>query len=798
MKLNEANEAVFMKFSYHWLKELSGTDKTPAELAEFIMFHSFEVESIEPYAHGLGQVVIGRVETVVPHPDADRLRVTTVVVSEGEPARTIVCGAPNVAAGQKVVVALPGAQLNGIEIKESAIRGVASAGMICAEDELGLGSDHGGILVLPEDAPIGNAFAEYAGLEDTIFDINVLPNRGCDAVSYRGMAREIAVLEGRQASFDIEPILLPLLPDSPLPVNVESDRCRRYLGILFEDVRPGSSPLRLKSALLRSGIRPISLSVDITNYSLLQFGQPMHAFDADTVEGGVIVRQAVEGETLELLDGKTITLSVEDLVIADTKQPIALAGVMGGNRTSITAETERVFLEVATFDPSSIRKTVARHRLPTDASYRYERTVDTERATIATAEVVHLFTSEAGARAIGATDVTTRPDEPISVSFSPSVFQDMYGTDIAFSDAKEILEHLGVTVTEAGDDEWTALVPTSRPDLRDGWDFAEEVGRIIGYDHFPATTPSVPLTAPERNESVIFARALRTVLATSGYDEIRTYSFYSESDGRRLGPGMDGRHLRLANPMNPDQALLRASLLPSSLRKAGENLRYFDSFRFFEIGDRYLKGADGVPVEERMLSLVLVPEKGEDAFTSLKGLLSKLSVFARQDDIIWEPIAFETAVEIYPMFHPTRVATLSVNGKTLGEAGELSPSAIKSYGLRGTVVSAQIDFDVLRSLFATTPIFRPLPKFPYANRDFSVTVSNDVRVGDLTHVIAGVSPLLRKAEVFDIFAKGEEKNVAFHLSFGHDDRTVTGEEVDATLTEIIGKTADQFGARLSS
>ena len=261
---------------------------------------------------------------------------------------------------------------------------------------------------------------------------------------------------------------------------------------------------------------------------------------------------------------------------------------------------------------------------------------------------------------------------------------------------------------------------------------------------------------------------------------------------------MDGRHLRLANPMNPDQALLRASLLPSSLRKAGENLRYFDSFRFFEIGDRYLKGADGVPVEERMLSLVLVPEKGEDAFTSLKGLLSKLSVFARQDDIIWEPIAFETAVEIYPMFHPTRVATLSVNGKTLGEAGELSPSAIKSYGLRGTVVSAQIDFDVLRSLFATTPIFRPLPKFPYANRDFSVTVSNDVRVGDLTHVIAGVSPLLRKAEVFDIFAKGEEKNVAFHLSFGHDDRTVTGEEVDATLTEIIGKTADQFGARLSS
>jgi len=786
-----------MKFSYNWLKELSGTEKTPEELAELIMFHAFEVESVEPYPHGLDSVVIGRVESVVPHPDADRLKVTTVVVAEGESARTIVCGAPNVAAGQKVAVALPGAKLNGVEIKESSIRGVASSGMICAEDELGLGSDHEGILVLPEDAPIGVSFADYAGLSDTILDINVLPNRGCDAVSYRGMARETAALEGRGVSFDSDPTTFPYLPGSPVPVAVESDRCRRYLGILFEDIREGSPPLRLKSALLRSGIRPISLAVDITNYSLLQFGQPMHAFDADKVEGGIVVRQAAEGEMLELLDGKTITLSVEDLVIADENRPLALAGVMGGSRSAITTDTKRVFLEVATFDPLSVRKTVARHRLPTDASYRYERNVDTGRVTVAAEEILRLFTDDAGAKAIGMADVTTRPDEPVSVSFSPSVFADMYGTDIVLSEAKTILGHLGIAVAEQGD-EWAALVPTFRPDLHDGWDISEEVGRVIGYDRFPAMVPTVPLSSPSRDASGIFARELRSFLAASGWDEIRTYSFYSEADAKRFGADIASRHLRLANPMNPDQALLRVSLLPSALRKAGENLRYFGSFRFFEIGDRYLKGADGKPVEERTVSLVLVAKKGEDGFAELKGALGKLFKFARYDEVSWTPLPDGGAIGLHALFHPTRTATLSIGGVPVGIAGEIEPVSAATYGLRGGVISAQLSFDALRSAFAIPPRFRPLPKFPYSNRDLSITVASDVPVGELTSVICDASTILRDIEVFDIYAKETEKNVAFHLSFGLDDRTIVGTETDTAITDIVEEVGRKFSARLSS
>ncbi|MEI6650883.1 MAG: phenylalanine--tRNA ligase subunit beta [Candidatus Moraniibacteriota bacterium] len=786
-----------MKFSYHYLKELSGTEKTPAELAELIMFHAFEVESVEPYPHGLESVVIGRVETVSPHPDADRLRVTTVVTEEGGEARTIVCGAPNVATGQKVAVALPGAKLpartatghtvaggGDIEIKESAIRGVVSSGMICAEDELGIGTGHDGILVLPDDAPLGTSFITYAGLDDTILDINVLPNRGCDAVSYRGMAREIAALEGRRAAFDIDVLSLPQLPTSPVSVEVVSDRCRRYLGILFEGTSSGSSPLRMRSLLLRSGIRPISIAVDITNFSLLTFGQPMHAFDADTVEGGIVVRQAREGETLDLLDGKSLTLSTEDLVIADANRPVALAGVMGGNRTGITAETKRVFLEVATFDPASIRKTVARHRLPTDASYRYERNVDTDRVTGSAIEAMRLFATEAGSTVIGSTDIVTKADRPVSISFPFSIFADMFGTDVVRSEAKEILEHLGIEVSEQGD-EWTAIVPTFRQDLHDGWDIAEEVGRVIGYDRIPVTVPLVPMVAPGRNGAGIFARELRNMLSASGWDEIRTYSFYSESDGRRLGAGMEGRHLRLANPMNPDQAVLRASLLPTTLRKAGENLRYFDAFRFFEIGDRYVIGEEGKPVENRMLSLVLVPKKGEDAFFALKGFISKLSAFAGLGEVNWEPVPIETAMDAYPIFHPTRISLLSVNGKVLGEAGEISPSAAEAYDLRGVVVSAQIDFDVLRSAFEVERKFTPLPKFPFATRDLSIPVRNDVTIGELERTVRESSSFLRAADVFDIFAKGEEKNVAFHLTFGHDDRTVTGEETDREIEKIL-------------
>ncbi|NTW15161.1 MAG: phenylalanine--tRNA ligase subunit beta [Candidatus Moranbacteria bacterium] len=786
-----------MKFSYNWLRELSGTTKSPKELAELIMFHAFEVESVEKFPHGLDGVVVGLVGTVEPHPDADRLKVTTVTTETGGAPRTIVCGAPNVAAGQKVAVALPGASLpNGLTIKEAKIRGVASSGMICAEDELGLGSDHDGILVLPDDVPIGIQFSGYVGLEDTILDVNILPNRGCDALSYVGLAREIAALEGR--AFD-DPVASPLpaqeRPKGGVTVEIVSDRCRRYVGILFEDVREAVSPLWMRAALLRSGLRPVGLAVDITNYLMLLHGQPMHAFDADVIGKDVVIRQAEEGETLSLLDGAEISLSSEDLVIADRKRPIALAGVMGGDRSGISSGTTRVFLEIATFDTSSVRKSAKRHRILTEASYRFERNVDTGRADVAATDAVRLFTELCGARVVSSSDSVTHADVPASIRFSPSVFRDMFDADIDLSDAREKLGYLGVSVSEDGS-EWLATVPAYRPDLSDQWDLAEEVGRMIGYDAFPARSPLLPLVSPHVNASVSAARDLRRFLADSGWDEIMTYSFYSEEDAHRLGSEAYSRHMRLSNPMNPDQAFLRGSLLPTHLRKVAENRRFLDRFRFFELGDRYLIGRDGGPSEERMLSLVAVSAKDEKGFDVLKGAVTKLFAAFGLENVDWEPLGQGEGAE--PFFHPTRAARLSVGGAFLGIAGEIAPHIAEAYGIRGVVYAAEIPFDALRRSTGEVVTYSPLPRFPFATRDLTLSVSRAVRGGDLSSAIAEASILVRDVRFVDTYEKADgTRNLTFRIAFGHDDRTVTGEEAEMAVADIVARVGERFDATLA-
>lgn len=788
-----------MKFSYEWLRELSGTEKSPKELAELIMFHAFEVESVEPFPHGLDSVVVGRVETVARHPDADRLSVTTVSVTEDGEPRTVVCGAPNVAAGQKVAVALPGAKLpNGMEIADAKIRGVASSGMICAEDELGLGVGHEGILVLPDDAPTGTPLSEYLRLDDTTLDVNILPNRGCDALSYRGLAREIAALEGRNPSFN-EASAMPSASAFDVSVSVVSERCRRYVGILLESVGDAPTPLPIRSALIRSGLRPLGLAVDITNYLMLLFGQPMHAFDADVLEGGVVVRQAEEGEKLTLLDGTELSLSKEDLVIADGKRALALAGVMGGSLSGISADTKRVFLEIASFDPASIRKTVARHRIPTDASYRFERDVDTGRADGAATEAIRLFSEVAGATVAGLSDTVVRADAPTAVRFDPKVFSEMFGDGIDMETAKGKLSALGLAPSADGEG-WKVTVPTYRPDLRDAWDLAEEVGRMIGYDAFPAEAPKLPLVSPRVEPELVFARSLKRFLADAGWDEMLTYPFYSEDDAKRLGGTFPDRHLRLANPMNPDQAMLRGSLLPSAIRKVAENRRYLGSFRFFELGDRFLVGADGQPAEERVLSLVLSdPKDGSSGFTAFKGAVGKLLAFAKIGEAVWEELPEGETEGEAALFHPTRSARILAGGNPIGLAGEISPIIREAYGIRQPVFAAVFSFGSLVVPYGQVGVYRPLPKFPSATRDLSLSVEGNVRAGELSAAIASADPLIREVSLFDIYEKDDgKKNLAFHISFGRDDRTVTGKEVDVAMERIVSVAVESFGAEHTS
>src|SRR3990167_2942247 len=599
-----------MKYSSNWLKELSGTKKSPEQLAELLMTHAFEVESVEKYVHGLDGIVVGKVLKLEKHPNADKLRVAEVEISfhpssilpsdplrpnfsearrgggsslpsplskggkeGGVKALQIVCGAPSVAVGQKVAVALParnasdtssrndvggsGIKLpDGTEIRIAEIRGVESRGMICSAKELGLGDDHQGILVLPSDAPLGVSFAEYCGLEDSILDVKILPDRGSDALAYQGLARENAAPDGPSASFllkQTKPIKVSGTNHAPHIMIDDKRDCLRYVGVAFENIALSQSPLWLKTKLLLSGLRPINNIVDITNYLMLLTGQPMHAFDADKITGTVTIRLAKKGEQLILLTGELKTLSSEDVVIADDKEGLALAGVMGGVVSAVTKETKNIFLEIATFEGATIRRTKTRYNLPTDASYRFERGLDPNLPSEAARDAVALITSLTGGTFIGMRDVYPQAAKETKIKLTLSRVENVLGRKIPFVEAAKYLTLLGLAVRKIADKKTLeVIVPTRRPDLRDEWDLIEEIGRMYGYEKIVSVAPAFSLMPAVPNPEKVFERCTKEYLAHAGFDEVMTYSFYGEKEIRGALLPLE-HHLELANPLSPDQ-----------------------------------------------------------------------------------------------------------------------------------------------------------------------------------------------------------------------------------------------------
>ncbi|MFZ2187692.1 MAG: phenylalanine--tRNA ligase subunit beta [Candidatus Moraniibacteriota bacterium] len=780
-----------MKYSYNKLVELSGTKKTPEELAQLFLMRAFEVESVEPFAQHLENVVIGSVLEAEKHPNADKLKVTRV--DTGDRVRQIVCGAPNVAAGQKVAVALLGAKLPGnITIKEAEIRGEASEGMICSEKELGFGEGQDGILVLPDDAPIGMPFAEYAGLADFLLDLKILPDRGADALSYRGLAREIAALERRQLSFVQEK--LRKYPANPIGITIVSEKCSRYAGFWFEHVRPGTAPLPLRAFLLLNGLRSISVPVDITNYFLLEYGQPMHAFDADTLEGHIIIRQAAAGETLQLLGGETITLDTEDLVIADEQKVLALAGVMGGMRSAVTNKTTRVFLEIAIFDAISIRRTRVRHNLATDAAYRYERGLDAHAAGDTFARAAELFASYSGADVAGFMDVYPAPIEPKTITLPISLPEKMLGVPVAKEFIGKCLEAFGCDVREKNET-FIVTVPTRRKDLEDEWNLVEEIGRTFGYENIPVTAPTFALALSEGNPAKRFERDVKEYLSAAGFDEMMTYSFYGVHDAEKYS--LDPQeHLTLSNPLSPELALMRPSVLLTALLKAKDNLRYFDSFRYFEFGSAYVRDEETFVNEGKQLALVLVDAVSDDLFALLKGKVEALLDFSHQKNITFAAIAEQESI-----WHPSRSAHILADGNIIGTIGEISPRILSKFGMKRRIVAALFSAETLAASYASTTTMQPLPKFPFAVRDISLTFPSvngrSINVAEAEALLdeAG-APLLKRHELFDVYAQGEEKSLAFHLSFGADDRTLSGEEMDRVFDRIVALAKERFEARL--
>jgi phenylalanyl-tRNA synthetase beta chain len=781
-----------MKYSYTWLRELSGTQKSIEDLVEFLTMRAFEVDAVEKVGFDTEGVIIGEVTELVKHPNADRLFVAQVGM--GSSVLQIVCGAPNISVGQKVPVAMVGTKLAGnFEIRKSVIRDVDSCGMICSQRELGLDEDHDGIMVLSENAPVGMELRDFLKDEDFLLDIKVLPDRAHDALSHVGMAREIAALELGELDYDYESLAMKTKPVKEFHVTIKDTvKCSRYMGALLPSIKIKSSPTWLCNRLKKLGIRSVNNVVDVTNFVMQELGQPLHAFDWDalaTKDTGVkdiVVRGAKEGEKIRLLDNEEYTLTPEDIVIADSEKSLALAGIMGGMMSSITQKTERVFLESACFDAVSIRKTRTRLGIRTDASDRFEKALDAHIAEKALVRALELLAHIAEGETVLTTDVYPSPDEPQVISLKLTAAEKLLGILVDETVLTEQLPRFGFVVSPAKKrGVWDIVVPTFRLDITTPEDVIEEIGKMIGYDAIPATAPKLALSGVTKITTRAIATQLLSNAVANGFTESLNYAFYSKKDNEAIGM-TENASLALSNPMNPDQALMRSSLLPHLLRNVRENLKHQKSVHLCELGRVYYTSEFQPAHETTLFAGIMVLEKSSsEVFFVLKELLERV---LRESAVT--PL-YNTADCAGQYWHPTRTADVfgevGKDALHIGRIGEVHPFVLEYFQLKKRVAYFELDIASVVKAHLSKKTFTLLHKYPESVRDISLLVPNEVRVKDITEAILRAGEgIVRKGELFDQYINEKQtKSLAFHLHFGHPDRTLEGTEVDKLMEKIL-------------
>ncbi len=789
-----------MKFSEQWLREWVDPPVSTEELAHQLTMAGLEVDAIEPVAGEFSKVVVAEVKSVEAHPDADRLRVCQVEAGQGEPLQ-IVCGAANVRAGLKVPCALVGAKLPGdFRIKKSRLRGVASHGMLCSEQELGLAESAEGLMELPADAPVGEDIRAYLGLDDHAIELGLTPNRG-DCLSIAGIARETAVLNRLTAR---GPDLAPVPPrhDDTLRVTLSAaEACPHYAGRIVRNVDVAApTPLWMVERLRRSGIRSLGPVVDVTNYVLLELGQPMHAFDLDKLEGDIDVRFADAGEVLTLLDGQTVSLDADSLVIADAGRAVALAGIMGGAGTAVGDDTRDIFLESAFFTPAAMAGKARRVGLHTDSSHRFERGVAPDLQVVALERATALLLDICGGEPgpvveVGdAAALATRAAVPLRQERIARVL----GHAVPDKDVEDILGLLGMRL-EAAKDGWQVTPPAFRFDIALEADLIEEVGRIRGYDRLPATRPVGTLAMAPRTETRVTRRAMAQALVARGYQEAITYSFVDPGLRELLDP--DATPVPLANPIASDMSVMRTSLWPGLVAAAQYNLhRQQERLKLFEYGLKFIS-QDSEILQDYVISGVVtgrrLPEQwgaGREMadFYDIKGDVEALLALGRHTDVEFEAAG-------HPALHPGQSARLRFGGQAGGWIGRLHPALEKKLDLPLKLYVFEISAEYLSR--AQVPAFQPLSRYPAIRRDIALEVDETVSYGALARCIREAGPeWLRKVEIFDEY-RGEgidsgRKSVAIGLTLQDLSRTLTEDVVSQAMNEILAKVQEQFGATL--
>lgn len=803
-----------MKFTVNWLKNYLDFDFTGQELADRLTMLGLEVDSVTSLYPDLTGIRVARIVAVQPHPNADRLSLCDV--DDGEGMRRVVCGAPNARAGLMTALATPGTVMpGGMKIAAAKIRGEASAGMLCSAVELGIGGAKSGIMELSPDLIPGQSLVEALGLRDTLLEVDLTPNRP-DCASVIGLAREVGGLAGTKVKHPVAELLPPLTgADLPFAVEVhDTETCPRYAARLIRGVRIAPSPWWLQRLLLAVGLRPINNVVDVTNFVMLEYGQPLHAFDFAKLAGGrIVVRKAGPGETIQTLDGTLRPLDPDMLLICDGERGVALAGIMGGANSEVGDDTTDILLESACFNPVSIRRTSRRLNLATDSSYRFERGVDPQGTTRALERAVCLIVELAGGEVLaGGVDISGGDLLRPPIRLRPSRCSELLGLALGAEEIASRLAAIEIPSRLADGQTLEVEVPGFRVDLEREVDLIEEVARLVGYNVLPTTLPMVPLNFADSDPARELRAKVSGVLIAQGFSEVINYSFVTEKHFEMLGlAAEDGlrRVVRLRNPLSDEQSVMRTTLLPGILENVRRNINHqVPDLRLFEIGKVFKPGAAELPEEEVWMTAVISGRRrpgspvlhfGQDTvdFFDIKAVGELLLQETRIDGV-------EMVAENQPPRYVDAVNSLAVQtseGAIIGRLGRLQPDCLRAFGIKAEVFFVEVDLTAFGALATRPKRFTALARFPSVRWDLALVVPETVPSGEIIAAIRACGEeLVEQADLFDVYqgdniAAGS-KSVAISIVYRDQEKTLADADVQVVHRRIIEMLGARFGGLL--
>ena len=792
-----------MKFSESWLRKSVNPSVSTEDMVAQLTMAGLEVESVESAAPSISGVVVGEIISVEQHPDADKLKVCKVV--GGEAQAKVVCGAPNARVGIKVPFAVVGAKLPGdFKIKKAKLRGVESFGMLCSQTELQLGDDDSGLWELPIDAPVGADLNEYLDLNDNVIEVDLTPNRG-DCLSIRGLAREVGVLNQETV---IQQACAPVAATIADKVNVTletPDACARYVGRVIRGLDLGQpTPQWMQETLRRSGVRSLGPAVDVTNYVLLELGQPMHAFDLSKIDGDIVVRMGRD-ETLKLLDSSEVAVDKTTLVIADQSKVLAMAGIMGGDESSVGNGTSDILFESAWFNPLAIAGKARNYGKHTDSSHRFERGVDSELQVSAIERATALMLDICGGNPgpVSVTESAKHLPTLATIRLRDERLAQQLGVSIAPADVDDMLTRLGLILVERNDESSVWVAPSWRFDLAIEQDLVEEVARIYGYNNLPTSTPMMALELEPNAESVQGISLFRAQLVGRGYQEVISYSFVDPELQKMIEPNLVA--VPLVNPISADMGVMRTSLWPGLLNTAVYNLnRQQSRVRIFEVGQCFVPGQEGASslTQNTMLGGLLCGSRSPIGWTAGK---DKVDFYDIKGDIegltgltgLQHTFSFNAA--LHPALHPGQCAQLTRNGEAIGWVGQLHPRIKSSLGIDPDVYLFQIDADRISEV--RIPIHEEVSKFPEVKRDLAFFVEASIGAQTLIdHAKNVAGELLVGLKLFDVYqskdVENKGKSIALGLTFQHSSRTLTDEEVSQAIDRVVSELAAECKAEL--